>query len=41
MRNLDIVDTRGKIGVYAKAGLLQLGEGAAMLKLEADKKHDA
>ena len=41
MRNLDIVDTRGKIGVYAKAGLLQLGEGAAMLKLEADKKPGA
>jgi argininosuccinate synthase len=38
MRNLDIVDTRDKIGVYAKAGLLQLGEGAAMLKLGGEKK---
>ena len=37
MRNLDIVDTRGKLGVYSNAGLLQLGEGAAMLRLEGKK----
>jgi argininosuccinate synthase len=37
MRNLDITDTRAKLGVYAKAGLLSLGEGAQMLKLEGSK----
>ena len=39
MRNLDITDTRAKLGVYAHSGLLTLGEGAAMLKLEADRKN--
>jgi len=34
MRNLDIVDTRAKLGIYAQTGLLSLGEGAEMLKLE-------
>jgi argininosuccinate synthase len=29
MRNLDITDTRGKLGIYAQTGLLSLGEGAA------------
>ena len=33
MRNLDITDTRAKLGIYAKTGLLSLGEGADMLKL--------
>lgn len=33
MRNLDIADTRGKLGVYAQAGLLSLGGGAALPKL--------
>ena len=37
MRNLDIVDTRAKLGIYAKSGLLSLGEGADMLKLEGSK----
>ncbi|HAX19868.1 MAG TPA: argininosuccinate synthase [Hydrogenophaga sp.] len=37
MRNLDIVDTRAKLGIYAKSGLLSLGEGAQMLRLEGDK----
>ncbi len=37
MRNLDITDTRAKLGIYAKSGLLSLGEGAAMLKLEDGK----
>ena len=39
MRNLDITDTRAKLGVYAHSGLLTLGEGAAMLKLETDRKN--
>ena len=38
MRNLDISDTRQKLGIYAKTGLLSLGEGADMLKLSND--HD-
>ena len=38
MRNLDIVDTRAKLGIYAKSGLLSLGEGAQMLRLEGDKQ---
>ena len=39
MRNLDISDTRGKLGIYAKSGLLSLSEGAHMLRLEGDGKH--
>jgi len=35
MRNLDITDTRAKLGIYAEAGLLQLG-GAAMPRLGKD-----
>ena len=37
MRNLDITDTRGKLGIYARSGLLQLGEGAALMQLGNDK----
>jgi len=37
MRNLDIVDTRAKLGIYVQTGLLSLGEGAEMLKLEGGK----
>ena len=33
MRNLDIVDTRAKLGIYAQSGLLSLGEGGDFLKL--------
>ncbi|WP_274610624.1 hypothetical protein [Rhodoferax fermentans] len=33
MRNLDITDTRAKLGVYAKAGMLELGKGEDLLKL--------
>jgi argininosuccinate synthase len=33
MRNLDIVDTREKLGVYTKAGLLSIGGGAALPSL--------
>jgi len=36
MRNLDISDTRGKLGVYAKAGLLSLGGNAALAQLEGE-----
>ncbi|HAJ13999.1 MAG TPA: argininosuccinate synthase, partial [Comamonadaceae bacterium] len=38
MRNLDIVDTRAKLGVYAHAGLLSLGGNAALAQLESSKK---
>ncbi|MBY4599481.1 argininosuccinate synthase [Ottowia caeni] len=34
MRNLDIIDTRSKLAVYAKSGLLQLGEGSMLPQLE-------
>ena len=34
MRNLDISDTHAKLGVYAQAGLVQLGEGAVIPKLD-------
>ena len=33
MRNLDIIDTRGKLGIYANSGLVQLGNSAGMLQL--------
>ncbi|ARU03306.1 argininosuccinate synthase [Comamonas serinivorans] len=33
MRNLDIVDTRAKLGIYAQAGLLQLGDGSPLPQL--------
>jgi argininosuccinate synthase len=33
MRNLDIVDTRDKLSVYTKAGLLSVGGGAALPSL--------
>jgi argininosuccinate synthase len=33
MRNLDIVDTRAKLGIYSNAGMLELGKGADFLKL--------
>jgi argininosuccinate synthase len=37
MRNLDIADTREKLAVYARAGLLSLGQGADLPKLGSDK----
>ncbi len=37
MRNLDIIDTREKLGIYAKAGLLSLPHGGDLLKLSGDK----
>ncbi len=33
MRNLDITDTRAKLGIYADSGLLALGQGADFLRL--------
>lgn len=38
MRNLDIVDTRAKLGMYAKSGLLSLGTGGDFLSLSNSKK---
>jgi argininosuccinate synthase len=38
MRNLDISDTRAKLGVYAKAGLLSDGVGGELLSFRKDKK---
>jgi argininosuccinate synthase len=38
MRNLDISDTRDKLGVYSRAGLLSLGGNAALAQLEDGKK---
>ena len=38
MRNLDIADTREKLLVYSKAGLLSAGEGTSMLRLPDDKR---
>ena len=38
MRNLDIVDTRAKLGIYAQAGLLSLGKGGDFLSLNNDRK---
>ena len=37
MRNLDIIDTRAKLGIYAKTGVLSLGTGGDLLKLSGDK----
>jgi argininosuccinate synthase len=37
MRNLDIVDTRGKLGLYTQAGLLKVGKGGNLPTLEAPK----
>ena len=37
MRNLDIADTRAKLDLYAKTGLLSAGEGSHIPKLDNDK----
>ena len=34
MRNLDIADTRTKLGIYSQTGLVQLGEGSVIPQLE-------
>jgi len=36
MRNLDIVDTRAKLGIYARSGLLELGRDGDFLSLSND-----
>lgn len=33
MRNLDITDTRSKLGIYSQSGLLSLGEGSVLPQL--------
>ncbi len=38
MRNLDIVDTRQKLGIYSRAGLLTSGEGSPIPNLEHKPK---
>ena len=38
MRNLDITDTRAKLGIYAHTGLLSVGEGPHIYKLEGNGK---
>jgi argininosuccinate synthase len=38
MRNLDITDTRDKLIVYSKAGLLSTGAGTSMLRIGDDNK---
>ena len=35
MRNLDITDTRAKLGIYARSGLLEHGQGMDMLAFDA------
>ena len=37
MRNLDITDTRAKLGIYAKSGVLSLGTGGDLLNLTGGK----
>ncbi|MBP9907070.1 MAG: argininosuccinate synthase [Rhodoferax sp.] len=37
MRNLDITDTRAKLGIYAKSGLLALGNGGDFMRLSEVK----
>ena len=37
MRNLDITDTRAKLDLYAETGLLSIGEGSHIFKLDTDK----
>jgi argininosuccinate synthase len=37
MRNLDITDTRAKLNLYAATGLLSIGEGSHIFRLDSDK----
>jgi argininosuccinate synthase len=39
MRNLDITDTRDKLLIYAKTGLITTGAGSALPQLEEKKKN--
>ena len=38
MRNLDIADTRAKLDLYSKTGLISTGGGGEMFRLESDKE---
>ena len=38
MRNLDITDTRAKLGIYTETGLLAVGQGSAIPQLESKSK---
>jgi argininosuccinate synthase len=38
MRNLDITDTRAKLDLYAKTGLISAQEGSDIFRLESDEK---
>ena len=38
MRNLDITDTRGKLAVYARSGLLELGAGSMLPQIGHEKR---
>ena len=38
MRNLDIADTRAKLDLYSKTGLISTGSGGEMFRLESDKE---
>lgn len=38
MRNLDIADTRAKLDLYGKTGLISMGEGEQMIRLEGEKE---
>ena len=38
MRNLDIVDTRAKLGIYAQSGMLSLGKDGDFMKLGGGAK---
>ena len=38
MRNLDITDTRAKLGIYAHTGLLSVGDGPHLYKLDGNGK---
>jgi argininosuccinate synthase len=38
MRNMDIIDTRDKLAIYTRTGLLQVGSGSALPSLDGPKK---
>ena len=38
MRNLDLMDTRDKLAIYSKVGLLSLGTSNALPQLDGGKK---
>jgi argininosuccinate synthase len=38
MRNLDITDTRAKLDLYGRTGLISTAEGEQMFRLEGEKE---